>query len=37
VQVLNTTAIVSGYVGRDPQGGNSDESFLVSSLSGYNV
>jgi len=33
--VLNTTAIVSGYAGRDPQGGTSDGSFLVSSLLGY--
>jgi len=31
-QVLNTTAIASGNVGRDPQGGTSDGSFLVSSL-----
>jgi len=37
VQVLNTTAIASGYVGRDSQGGTSDGSFLVSSLLGYNV
>jgi len=28
VQVLNITAIVSGYTGRDPQGGTSDGSFL---------
>jgi len=28
VQVLNTTAIASGYAGRDPQGGTSDESFF---------
>jgi len=27
MQVLNTTAIVSGYVGRDPQGRTSDRSF----------
>ena len=27
-QVLNTTAIVSGYAGHDPQGGTSDGSFL---------
>ena len=26
--MLNTTAIASGYVGRDPQGGTSDGSFL---------
>jgi len=26
VQVLNTTAIASGYAGRDPQGRTSDES-----------
>ena len=32
MQVLNTTAIVSDYAGRDSQGGASDESFLVSSL-----
>ena len=35
VQVLNTTAIVSGYAGRDPQGGTRDGSFLVSSLLCY--
>ena len=35
MQVLNATAIVSGYAGRDPQGGTSDGSFLVSSLLGY--
>jgi len=28
VQVLNTTAIASGYAGRDPQGGTSDGSFF---------
>jgi len=28
VQVLNTTTIASGYTGRDPQGGTSNESFL---------
>ena len=28
MQVLNTTAIASGYAGRDPQGGTSDESFF---------
>jgi len=28
VQVLNTTAIASSYVGRDPQGGTNDGSFL---------
>jgi len=28
VQVLNTTAIASGYAGRDPQEGTSDESVL---------
>jgi len=27
VQVLNTTAIASGYADRDPQGGTSDGSF----------
>jgi len=27
VQVLNTTAITSGYAGRDPKGGTSDKSF----------
>ena len=32
-KVLNTTAIASGYANRDPQGGTSDGSFLVSSLS----
>ena len=26
--MFNTTAIVSGYAGRDPQGGTSDESFF---------
>jgi len=36
VQVLNSTAIASGYAGRDPQGGTSDRSFLVSSLLCYN-
>ena len=35
VQVLNTTAIASGYTGRDPQGGTSDGSFLISSLLCY--
>jgi len=34
-KVLNATAIASGYAGRDPQGGTSDESFLVSSLLCY--
>jgi len=33
--VLNSTAIASGYAGRDPQGGTSDGSFLVSSLLCY--
>ena len=28
VQVLNTTAVASGYAGRDPQGGTSDGSFF---------
>ena len=28
VQVLNATAIASGYAGRDPHGGTSDGSFL---------
>jgi len=28
VQVLNSTAIASGYAGRDPQGGTSDGSFF---------
>ena len=28
VQVLNATAIVNGYAGRDPQGGTSDWSVL---------
>ena len=28
VQVLNATAIASGYAGRDPQGGTSDGSFF---------
>ena len=27
MQVLNATAIASGYAGRDPQGETSDESF----------
>ena len=35
VKVLNTTAISSGYAGRDPQGGTSDGAFLASSLLGY--
>ena len=35
MQVLNTTAIISGYAGCDPQRGNSDGSFLVSSLLSY--
>jgi len=35
--VLNSTAIASGYAGRDPQGGTSDGSVLVSSLLGYKV
>ena len=33
--MLNTTAISSGYAGRDPQGGTSDGRFLVSSLLRY--
>jgi len=37
VQVLNSTAIASGYAGRDPQGGTSDRSFLVSLLLRYKV
>ena len=37
MQILNDTAIVSGYVSRDPQEGTSDRSFLVSSLLGYKV
>ena len=36
VQVLNSTATASGYAGRDPQGGTSDGSFLVSSPLCYN-
>ena len=28
MQVLNTTAIASGYAGRNPQGGTSDGSFF---------
>ena len=35
--MLNSTAIASGYAGRDPQGGTSDGSFLVNSLLGYKV
>jgi len=35
--VLNTTAIASGYAGRDPQVGTSDGSFLVSLLLRYKV
>ena len=27
-KVLNSTAIASGYAGRDPQGGTSDRSFF---------
>ena len=34
-KVLNANAIASGYAGRDPQGGTSDGSFLISSLLGY--
>ena len=34
-KVLNTTAIASGYAGRDPQGEASDGSFLINSLLGY--
>ena len=34
-KVLNTIAIANGYAGRDPQGGTSDGSFLVSSLLSY--
>ena len=37
MQELNTTAIASGYAGRDPQEGTSDGSFLVSSLLDYKV
>ena len=33
--MLNSTVIASGSAGRDPQGGTSDGSFLVSSLLGY--
>jgi len=36
VQVLNSTVIASGYASRDPQGGTSDKSFLVSPLLSYN-
>ena len=36
-KLLNSTAIASGYAGRDPQGGTSDGSFLVSSLLDYKV
>jgi len=35
VQVLNTTAIASGYAGRDHKEGLAMEAFLVSSLLGY--
>ena len=34
-KVLNSTAIASSYAGRDPQGGTSDGSFLLSSLLYY--
>ena len=34
-KVLNSTAIASGYAGRDPQGGTSDGIFLVSFLLRY--
>ena len=34
-KVLNSTAITSGYAGRDPQGGTSDGSILISSLICY--
>ena len=30
--MINTTAIASGYAGRDPQGGTSDGSFLVTQM-----
>ena len=36
-KLLNSTAIASGYAGRNPQGGTSDGSFLVSSLLGYKI
>ena len=36
-KLLNSTAIASGYAGRDPQGGTSDGSFLISSLLGYKI
>ena len=35
--MLNSTVKASGYVGRDPQGGTSDGSFLVSLLLRYKV
>ena len=35
MQVLNTTALVSGYAGRDPQGETSDGNFLASTLLSY--
>ena len=35
MQVLNTTAIASGYAGHDPQGGTRDGSFLANSRLGY--
>jgi len=34
-RLLNTTAIASGYEGRDPQGGTGEGTFLMSSLLGY--
>ena len=35
--MLNSTAIASGYAGRDPQGETSDGSFLVCLLLRYKV
>ena len=35
--MLNSTAIASGYADRDPLGGTSDGSFLVSLLLRYKV
>ena len=34
--MLNSTAIASGYAGRDPQEGLAMEAFLASSLLSYN-
>ena len=35
--MLNNTVIASSYTNRDPQGGTSDGSFLISSLSSLEI